>query len=248
MTAMTERRDSSVRFAHGSAGQRPDPGVARDLSELARELQAEPSMDALLQRIVEAAVAEISSADYAGISEIDQKQVHTRAATDPVVQEIDHHQYRLGDGPCLTSLRDEVTVRVNDLGSESRWGRFPAAAVDEGVRSMLSVQLFVAGNNLGALNLYAREPGSFDETDESTAMLLATHAAIAMRGSKVEGNLHSALERRDVIGQAKGILMERYKINDSQAFDLLVVASQQTHRKLRDIAEELATTGALPTE
>jgi GAF domain-containing protein len=112
---------------------------------------------------------------------------------------------------------------------------------------MLSVQLFVEDDNLGALNLYAESPGSFDESDENVAMLLAAHAAIAIKGGRVEGNLRSALDRRDVIGQAKGILMERYKIDDSQAFDLLVVASQQTHRKLRDIAEELARSGELPT-
>ena len=136
----------------------------------------------------------------------------TRAATDPLVQQIDDLQYRLGEGPCLTSLRDEVTVRAMDLRTEPRWVHFSRAAAELGVRSMLSVQLFVDDDNLGALNLYSGTPAAFDEVHESTAMPLAAHAAIAMKGSKVEGNLRDALDRRDVIGQAKGILMERYKI------------------------------------
>jgi GAF domain-containing protein len=244
---MADSRDGSVRNARGSSGQEPEPGVARNLSELARELQAEPTLESLLQRVVDAAVAEIAPARQAGISEIAPKRVYTRAATDPLVQQIDDLQYRLGEGPCLTSLRDEVTVRTKDLRTEARWVHFSRAAAELGVRSMLSVQLFVEGDNLGALNLYSGTPAAFDEVHESTAMLLAAHAAIAMKGSKVEGNLRDALDRRDVIGQAKGILMERYKIDGSQAFDLLVFASQQTHQKLRDIAEEVATTGELRT-
>jgi GAF domain-containing protein len=175
-----------VRQARGTSGQAPDAGLARDLSELAREMQAERSMETLLQRIVEAAVAEIDAAAHAGISEIDRTQVRTRAATGPLVHLIDDLQYRIEDGPCLTSLRDEHTVRTDDLLRERRWPLFAQAAAEQGVRSMLSVQLFVEGDNLGALNLYSSAPNAFDDDDESTAMMLAAHAAVAMKGSKVE--------------------------------------------------------------
>jgi GAF domain-containing protein len=237
---------AEVRQARGTGGQAPTAGLARDLSELARQMHADPSMQALLQRIVEAAVLEIDSAEQAGISEITGRHLHTRAATNRLVQMIDEVQHRLEEGPCLTSLRQEITVRTDDLRQETRWPRFAAAAADAGVRSMLSVQLFVQGDNLGALNLYASTPHAFGESQESTAMLVAAHAAIATNENKVESNLRTALVTRDLIGQAKGILMERYKINPSMAFDLLVTASQHTHRKLNDIAEELATTGELP--
>jgi transcriptional regulator with GAF, ATPase, and Fis domain len=247
MTVYDDERAAEVRHARGTSGQAPAAGLARDLSELARQMQADPSMTALLQRIVEAAVAEIDSAEHAGISEIIGRELHTRAATDPLVEQIDDMQYRLEEGPCLTSLRDHITVRTDDLREETRWPRFAAAAHDAGVRSMLSVQLFVQDDNLGALNLYANSSHAFDNSHESTAMLLAAHAAIAMRGSKLVNNLRTAMVTRDVIGQAKGILMERYKINQTVAFDLLVTASQHTHRKLHDIAEELAATGELPT-
>ncbi|MBV9594925.1 MAG: GAF and ANTAR domain-containing protein [Actinobacteria bacterium] len=160
---------------------------------------------------------------------------------------VDGLQYEAGDGPCLTSLRAQETVRADDLSTDPRWPRFAAGAVREGVLSSLSVQLFVEGTNLGALNLYSKTPGGFDDHAESVAMLLASHAAIAMKGTQVQVNLRTALRNRDVIGQAKGILMERFRLNEAQAFDLLVLASQRTHCKLNEIADELAATGALPT-
>jgi GAF domain-containing protein len=233
-----------LREARGSGGQPPESGLARELSALARQMQAETSTEAVLQRIVEAAVTEVGPADYAGISETNG-QLFTRAATDRLVHEIDHLQYEADDGPCVSSLREQTTVRSNDLSAEGRWPRFAPAAVRHGVLAMLSVQLFVEGSNLGALNLYSTSRHAFDEHHESTAMLLAAHAAIAMKGSQVEHNLRIAVRSRDLIGQAKGILMERFKLSETEAFDLLVIASQRANRKLREIAEELAATGVL---
>lgn len=232
------------RYPRGSRGQEADPGVARDLTRLARQLRVESSVEAVLERIVHAAVAEIGSAEYAGITEVDaRRRLHTRVASNQVILQLEQLQYQLGEGPCLTSAREEVTVRCDELISETRWPRFAAAAVELGVQSMLSLQLYVDHDNLGALNLYARVPGAFTEADESTAMLLATHAALAMQRSTNEDNFRTALASRDVIGQAKGILMERYKIDAVEAFHLLVMASQGMHCKLRDLADELARTG-----
>jgi transcriptional regulator with GAF, ATPase, and Fis domain len=234
-----------IRHARDSTGERADDGLAQHLSELARELQAEPDMPALLEHIVAATVHEIDGADHGGISLIDGRTVRAVAATDEVVNLLDRTQEELGEGPCLSSLREEITVRSDDLATEQRWPRFAAAATGEGVGSMLSVQLFVEGDNLGALNLYAMSSKAFDRHDESVAMALAAHAAVAMKGNRVETNLRTALASRDVIGQGKGILMERFKISSDEAFRLLVLASQHAHVKLRDIAEELAATGEL---
>lgn len=236
-------RDRELRQAHGSTGEPIEVGLARALSELAREMQAEPDTAGLLQRIAEAAITEIEGTEYAGISLIAGNRVRTEAATDELVRQIDKQQYQLGEGPCLNSLREEVTVRSDDLDHEDRWPRFVAAAKKHGVQSVLCVQLFVDGDNLGALNMFATRAHAFDHHDETVAMLLASHAAIAMKGSAVEHNLRVALESRDTIGQAKGILMERFKISPGAAFDLLVAASQRTHHKLRDVAETLTATG-----
>lgn len=111
---------------------------------------------------------------------------------------------------------------------------------------MLSLQLFVEGDNLGALNLYARVPNAFTDESEQVGPLFAAHAAIAYAGVRKEAHLANAIVNRDVIGQAKGILMERYKIPGERAFLLLSRASQRSNRKLHDVAEELVHSGIVP--
>jgi GAF domain-containing protein len=244
---MAQNDDRGVRFAHGSSGDRPEPGLARDLSDLARQMQAEASNESLFDTIITAALWEVDAAEHAGISLIEGRQVRTEAASDELVEKIDELQYRAGDGPCLTSLREHITVRSADLETDARWPGFAREAAREGIRSMLSVQLFVEGDNLGALNLYASTPNAFTDDDESVGLLLAAHAAIAMKASSNKITLRAALVNRDIIGQAKGILMERFKIDQVEAFRLLTQASQRSNRKLFKIAEELALTGELRT-
>ncbi len=111
--------------------------------------------------------------------------------------------------------------------------------------SMLCFQLFVVGDDLGALNLLAHRRASFTDESEQVGLLFASHAAVAVAGAQQREDITVALGSRDVIGQAKGILMERFRITADQAFALLARASQDTNRKLHDIAEELALTGAL---
>jgi GAF domain-containing protein len=217
------------------------------MSELARALQAEPDEQAMRQRIVDSALAEVDGARWVGITLAEGKKLHTAAQTAELVADLDQAQYRTGQGPCVSSLREHVTVRSDDLRKETRWPEFAEAAVQHGVLSVLSFQLFVDRDNLGALNIYADRPGAFGE-DESIGLLFASHAAVALKAAHTQDNLRRALEHRDVIGQAKGILMERHKLNAQQAFDLLVYASQRAHRKLHDLADELAATGELPTD
>jgi GAF domain-containing protein len=244
---MVESDDSGVRFARGSSGDLPGEGLARDLSDLARQLQADSSMESLFDSIVGAVLQEVDAAEYGGISVIQGRRVHTEAASDELVETIDELQYRAGDGPCLTSLREHITVRSADLETEPRWPGFAREAAGEGIRSMLSFQLFVEGDNLGALNLYATVPDAFTDDDESVGLLLAAHAAIAMKATRNNINLRAALVNRDIIGQAKGILMERLKIDQVEAFRLLSQASKRSNRKLIAIAEELTLTGDLRT-
>ena len=124
--------------------------------------------------------------------------------------------------------------------------RFAAGAADLGALSSLSFQLFVGGDNLGALNLYASQPHAFGEESVDVALILAAHAAVALAGAQHESHLQQAVRSRDTIGQPKGILMERHKLTSDQAFQVLARASQRTNRKLADIAEELTRTGAVP--
>ncbi|MFI5959060.1 GAF and ANTAR domain-containing protein [Cryptosporangium sp. NPDC051539] len=219
--------------------------LAMRLSELARELQADDP-EQTLHDIVVAAVETVPGAVHAGISEVEsRREVHTAAATDDLVRGVDQAQYDTAEGPCLTALFDQRTIRVADTEAESRWPTFIGKAADLGVRSMLSFQLYVARDNLGALNLYAWEPHAFSDESEDVGLLFAAHAAVAMADARKVQQLSLAVSARDLIGQAKGILMERHKVTGDQAFALLVRASQHTNVKLVEIARELTETGEL---
>ncbi|WP_205843960.1 GAF and ANTAR domain-containing protein [Nakamurella deserti] len=232
-----------------SGGRQPDHNLARQLSDMARSLQQAPGLDRTLDAIVHAAVVNIPGATYAGISRIDRRRrITTPAATDPTVRRIDEVQYRTGEGPCLDAIREQLTVRVDDLRVDPRWPAFAGAAADLGILSMLAVQLYVHADDLGALNLYSADAAAFDDRDEQIGLLLASHASIAMIGAEENQQLRAAMTHRDVIGRAEGILMERHKITAQQAFGLLVHASQDRNRKLHDIAEEFVTTGVDPAE
>jgi GAF domain-containing protein len=243
---VNEADQSRERQALDSRGGRLTAGVARDLSELARTMDAQPSTDELMDHIVAAAAVEIDGAAGAVITLLERGHVHSPAHSDDRARRIGLAQQQTGQGPCVDTSREHVTLRSDDLQAETRWPKWTAAAMAEGVRSVLSFQLFAAHDAMGALEVYADEPNAFDDDAENIGLLLASHAAIAMAASRKIANLHLALAHRDVIGQAKGILMERYKVDAISAFDLLIRASQMTHQKLSTIAEELATTGALP--
>jgi len=210
-------------------------------------MQADTTSEALLGRIVKAAVSEVSGARYAGITLVNARKVSTPAATSELVERIDQIQYETGQGPCLESAARHQTVRSDDLREEARWPRFARRAADLGVVSMLSVQLFAGAESFGALNIYAESAKAFGPDSESTGILLASHAALAMAAARKEANLLAAMDTRDLIGQAKGILVERYKITGVQAFGLLVASSQSVNHKLRAVAEHLVATGELIT-
>lgn len=235
------------RRATTSHGERPDPSVARELTELARQLHAEHDPHALLDKIVHAAIADIDGAAHAGVTLLNKQHdvLETPAASDDLVRRIDEIQYETRQGPCLQACFERQTVRSDDLRVEQRWPDFAHQAVAAGVVSMLAFELFTDDREMGALNLYARHPNAFDKDAEEIGLLLASHASIALSTVRSESGLRQAIDSRDLIGQAKGILMERYKISSQQAFEMLVVASQRGHRKLRDVADHLAATGEI---
>jgi transcriptional regulator with GAF, ATPase, and Fis domain len=244
---MAEDRGDPVRQAVGSTGRSADPGIARQLSELARELQADLTAEALLRHIVMAALTEVPGTQHAGITLVVGKEFATPAASGELAERIDRVQYETGEGPCLDAARQHETVRCDDLRAEARWPRFARQAADLGVLSMLSFQLFAGDDSYGALNLYAETPAAFGPDSESAGILLACHAALAMAAARTQAGLLTAMDSREMIGQAKGILMERYKISGVEAFGLLVASSQAVNRKLRDIADHLVATGELLT-
>lgn len=223
-------------------------GLAGRLSDLARELQQEQDTEAILTIIVHAALELIPHVAEASISLVTgRRTIESRAASGELPVKIDALQSEMGQGPCLEAAYDERVVRVPDMSTDKRWPGFAQAAYNLGARSMLSIQLFVEGDKLGALNLYGQDVDVFDDESEQIALLVAAHAAIAFSDAKEIAQLTQALDTRDLIGQAKGILMERFKITPQQAFLVLTKASSDSNIKLRDVAEHLASSGEILT-
>jgi GAF domain-containing protein len=223
------------------------PDLAATLSDLARILQHEHTSPATLQAITKAAVDTVPGAEYAGITVVrNRRDLETVAATSGVVEEIDRYQYAHRQGPCLDALWEQRLIRMNDRDAESRWPDFIEDIRCLGVATMCCFRLFADRNTLGALNLYASAADSFDEQTEQVGQLFATHAAVALADAQRIEQLEQAVDSRDVIGQAKGILMERFKIGPNDAFRLLVTASQHSNLKLHALAAQVARTGQNP--
>ncbi len=220
--------------------------VADQLGELARSLQSHRDSEEMLNELVTAAVRLIPGVDEASISVVtDRRGVSSRLPTGELPARVDALQEETGQGPCLDAMYDQHTLRVSDMAHEQRWPRFAARAAEAGAASMLSIQLWVEGDNLGALNLYSRRVDAFDDESEQVGLLFASHAAVAFAGAHEMSHMRAALATRDLIGQAKGILMERYKVTGDQAFRLLVKVSNDNNLALRSVAEDLASTGVL---
>ena len=244
MTSEATQNDPDVLGDSGIPGD-----IANQLSDLARTLQAESDTESILEDIVDSAIRLIPHAAEASISLVKaRKTVESRAASSDLPRDVDAVQSEARQGPCLDAAYTEQVVRVPNMGEESRWPKFAERAWDLGARSMISFQLFVEGDNLGALNVYGEDVNVFDEDSEQIGLLVAAHAAVAFADSQEIKQLGDALTNRDLIGQAKGILMERHKISAHQAFTLLTTVSANTNIKLTQIAEHLTTSGELITK
>jgi GAF domain-containing protein len=220
--------------------------LAARLGDLARDLQREEDTDSMLAGIVHAALELVPHAAEASIGLITgRRTIDSRAASGDLPRRVDALQSETGQGPCLDASYEERVVSVPDLSSEPRWPAFSRAAFELGARSMMSFQLFVNGDHLGALNLFGHDVGVFDAESERIGALVAAHAAVAVAGSQQVSQLTQALDTRDLIGQAKGILMERFKITAQQAFLLLSRASSELNIKLHDVAEQLTVSGEM---
>ena len=221
------------------------------LAAIARALFHEPNVQATLKRTVTEAASTLNGEVYASVSLVLQRrQVETPVHSDDRALLADQLQYRLGQGPCLDAVWEQDTFSIEDMTTEQRYGDWSRRVVEEtGIRSCLSLQLFTdphSAVSLGALNLYAPLPRSFDADTRAEALAFAAHAAIALQTAQTEEHLRSGLVTRTVIGQAEGILMERLKINADQAFGVLSRLSQHSNVKVREVARDLVENGEIP--
>lgn len=222
-------------------------GAVQMVAELASELVDTPSLEELLERALALAVEIVPGCEEAGISLLQKGTVETPASFGQLAARCDKLQEQLGEGPCVTALLEADIIRIDDIAADERWPRFAEAAAGEGVRSMLACRLATQRDKLGALNMYSTRTNAFSEESQAMAIGYSAHVSLALSALDREANLRRALESRELIGQAMGILMERHRITASQAFDVMVHASQRSNVKLRLIAEELVRTGTLPS-
>ena len=163
----------------------------------------------------------------------------TLAGTDALVLALDDMQYAVDEGPSLTAVREGHTVIIDDAESEHRWPRFMPSAVNLGLRSQLGVPINVEDETLGALNLYSTTHTHLDADRLTHARVFAAQAAIALSQSRRENHLAAALQSSRTIGKAIGLTMERFELDDEEAFARLVRLSQESNVKLRDLAAHL---------
>jgi GAF domain-containing protein len=222
-----------------SAPQGPLVDVARALRDVARSLEAAPDLHHTVEGIVAAVTDTVSGAQDAGVSLWEGKLLRTVTATSDLVEQVNNLEHELNEGPCIDALHMRRTYRIDDMSHERRWPRFAPAAQAHGIQSMLGYRLFTSGRTLGSLDLYSTQPNAFDAEAEIVGELFAAHAAIALLGSTQQAEWRAALNSRDSIGMAKGILMNRDGLTDDQAFHVLVSTSQYANMKVHDVARWL---------
>ena len=219
-----------------------DPTVAETFAQVARLLLSEEGVERTVAKIGQLAVQTIDGCDHAGVSLIEGRIVTTVGASDEVPVEVDRIQYEVDQGPCLDAIRHLDEYHCGRLDEEDRWPAFSRRAFEEtGVVSMVAFRLFVDEDTMGALNLYSKTPDAFDDESREIGAVFAAHAAVALASARKEEHLETALGSRDVIGQAKGLLMARQDISSDEAFAVLRNASQRLNIKLRDVADNVVT-------
>jgi GAF domain-containing protein len=213
------------------------------MADLARTLAHERTLDAVLAEVTAAAVELIPGVDTAGILLVKPRGgFESLATTSELPHQLDILQMTFDEGPCVQAALADTIVRTDDFRTESRWPQYSPAVVDIGVLSGLSFKLYTGERTAGALNLFGFQPRQWEADDESVGSVLAAHAAAAIIATQQEQQLQAALMTRDRIGQAKGIIMERFGVDGVRAFEMLRQLSQEGNIKLVELADRVIDT------
>lgn len=227
--------------------------MAGEFTELARSISGDRPLEPskMLHRVLSVAAAMVPGSEHASITLITGTgRAHTSAASDDLPAQVDTIQYETGEGPCLQAAATSDIVLACDLATAPEWPAFaPRAVAETGVRSMLCYRLFLTDDNRGALNFYAMQPDAFDEPSVAIGAIFAAYTSMAQLAALHHDkavHLSRALESNREIGVAMGILMANKHLTQNEAFTQLRGASQDLHRKLREVAGDVIYTGALP--
>jgi hypothetical protein len=260
-----QHRDESAIERRAAAGARedatdrrleatPTTGLATAFALIAENLYAAGSYDEVLLRIAETAVSTVAGCQMASVTISEAGAYRTASTTDVSASAVDQAQYDAHEGPSLDAV--ETPVVYAKSFPDNRWPTLAARPAEHGALSAASYRLaagsLTTGGTGGSLNTYGAQPAAFSDEAQQIGLILAAHASMAAKAIRerdaledVAQQLHQALLTRDVIGQAKGILMERLKLTPEQAFDALRQASNQLNEKLHAVALHIAETGEL---
>ena len=214
--------------------------------ELGRVTLADNSIDTVMDKVAALTKRTIAGAAEVSVTFVQRGKATTVATTGPLALLLDERQYDRGYGPCLDSIAGGEPLLIADMATETRWPDFAAEARKQGAGSSLSIPVPVQREVSAALNIYSTEPNGFDGDAVELASTFAAYAGVALANmhlyeaqGKVAEQLQTAMASRAVIEQAKGILMGQRGCSAERAFDVLVKLSQDTNRKLRDVAQAL---------
>lgn len=219
-----------------------------DLAEAARRVADNPEVQAALQAVVDLAMSCCNCMGASVTLVRADGGAETSATSSALIEEADDLQYAYDEGPCLRAAEREGAYLINNTETDPRWPRWGPAVAKLGLHSVLSIHLFTDHRVLGALNLYYDSRDSFSDDEIEVAKVVAAHASVALAKVRSERDLWRAIDSRHLIGQAQGILMERFKISPEKSFGVLRRYSQQHNIKLHEVAGALIRTGRLPGE
>lgn len=217
-------------------------GPVGDLAEMARSLRgSRMSVNDTLTTLVTSATRLVPGVDHACVTVIAGTNRTVRARTDDVAAYLCQVQSELGEGPTEDEIWNVDTVISENLRADRRWPSFAAVARERGIASIAAFRLYAdpATRDLGVLLLFSKAADTFDSDAQIIGSALAAHGAVALLTARDAENFRDGLASRDIIGQAKGMLMERYDVDAVQAFTMLAALSQAENRPLREIALSL---------
>jgi hypothetical protein len=225
--------------------------IAAAMRSMSQRVAGDGGGRAPLDALVRVAVAQVPGARWVSVSVLRNGRFTTAAATAQEAVRADLLQYDIGSGPCVDAVLKESLFVTGEVRTDPRWSRWGRRAHTEvGVNSVLSQRLRLQDQAgvIAGLNIYSDQPDAFDRAAVGVGLILATHGALAVSeqlASEQAGHLSHALQSNREIGVAMGILMNKHRFTRQEAFDVLRVASQNSNRKLADIAVEVADTGTL---
>ena len=239
------QRPDCTQLSNGNPPPWPAAILDEDrLENLVVELHEARDLQQTMDRFL-AFVVDFLACDHATIALRHRARVTAAGATDEASLAALQAQLECGEGPCLTAISTGLSVLVPDTALETRWPLWTSQVTPRG-RSIFAIPLTTSSSTVGALTLTGEQPHSFDAED-AEAPRVATYGAIAIASAREHDSLVEAVNAGQCIGQAVGILRERFSIEEGRAFDILKRYSQDSNTKLRDVAQHLLDTGQLPT-